>query len=202
MQCGPHLNPKGPSLSKHHMPASPKAALVSITARLLSSLSGGEAGWTLTSCLCRDAGWGLTASPCSSALALLPRILGICSEFIPSSHLFFLLQLSGSVGTWMTVSSRYEPRLTDMLHADAVGAFGQMLVTHIHIWGGEGLPQCPIFCPMSVLPTLEWPDVPAAVHPASGCHWEPHRAFTLYVYSKPRCTSPSPVFRCKNKSPT
>lgn len=81
---------------------------------VLSSLSGGEAGWILTSCLCRgDTGWGLIASPRSSALALLPGILiGICSEFTPNSHLFFMLQLSGGVGTWMPVSSRCDTRLT------------------------------------------------------------------------------------------
>lgn len=40
-------------------------------AHVLSSLSEGEAGWTLTSCLCRgDTDWGLIASPHSSALAL------------------------------------------------------------------------------------------------------------------------------------
>lgn len=31
---------------------------------------------------------------------------------------------------------------------------------------------------------------------------EPHRAFTLHVFSKPPCTFPSRVFRCKIRSPT
>lgn len=142
-------------------------------ARVSSSLSGGEAGWTLTSCLCKgDTDWGLIASPHSSALALLPGILLEIWEFTPSFYLFFMLQLSGGVGVWMPVSSRYETRLTDTLHEDAVEAFGRLLVTHIHIWGGEGLPQCPILCPVSVLPTVEQADVSAAVQPTAGCLWE------------------------------
>lgn len=171
-------------------------------ARVLSSLSGGEAGWTLTSCLCRgDTDWGLRASPCSSALALLPGIrLGICSEFTPSSHLFFMLQLSGGAGTWMPVGSRYDKaHCMQMLwkplgecwsHKSTSGeeksflhAPSSALCQSFPPWRGQMfLQQCS--------PQL---DVTGRT--------EPHRAFILHVYSKPHCTSPSHVFRCKNKSP-
>lgn len=113
-----------------------------------------------------------------------------------------MLQLSGGVGTWMPVSSRCDTRLTSCQCCGSLWAS----VGHTHPHLGRRRPSSMPHPLPRVSPSHlgvgrcscssaahSWMDVTGRM--------EPHRAFTLHVYSKPHCTSPSHVFRCQNKSP-